>query len=89
MLYIDLILSLTLFIMGILSIVLKSFRPNPWVVALSLLFFPIAVVTYYFPDMNLIIFGNVAILDILIYPFAKVLVILTLVRFMRQKKDIP
>ena len=89
MLYIDLILSLILFIMGFLSIVLKSFKPNPWIVALSLIFFPIAVVTYYFPDMNFSIFGNITILDILIYPFAKVLVILTLVWFIRQTKDIP
>ncbi|MBA7618161.1 hypothetical protein ES703_25482 [subsurface metagenome] len=81
MLYIDLILSFILFVMSILSLILKMFKPNIWIITLSLLFFPFAVFTYYFPDMNIVVFGSITILDILIYPFVKILIILSLLRF--------
>jgi hypothetical protein len=78
--YIDLILSFILFAMGILFIVRKRFRSNIWVVVLALVFFPIALVSYYFPQFDVILFGNTTILKMLIYPFIKIIILLALAR---------
>jgi hypothetical protein len=86
MLYIDLILSFILFVMGLLSIFLRTFKPNPWLAALSLLFFPIAVIGYYFPDMNRTLFGTVRVLDVLLFPVVKILLLVSLFSFVLGEK---
>ena len=88
MFYIDLILSFGLFIMGLLVIFLKSFRPNPWIAALSLLFFPIAVVSYYLEDLNRTVFSNIQILDLLVYPLVKIIILLSLIRVIIKEKRV-
>lgn len=87
MLYIDLFLSFVLFIVGILSLAIKKFRTNVWVIILSLIFYPVAVITYYFPDLNRIIFGNISILDAVVYPFVKILIILAMIQCLFDLKE--
>ena len=78
--YIDLILSFVLFVMGVLFIIRKRFRSNLWVVVLALLFFPISLITYYFPQFDVALFGEITILQILLYPFIKLVILLALAR---------
>jgi uncharacterized membrane protein (DUF485 family) len=66
--------------MGILFIFRKRFRTNLWVVVLSLLFFPISLITYYFPHLDVELFGEVTILQVMIYPFIKLVILLALAR---------
>jgi hypothetical protein len=86
MFYIDLILSFILFVMGLISIFLRTFRPNPWIAAVSLLFFPIAVVSYYFPELNRTLFGTVRVLDVLLFPVVKIFLLISLFRFILGEK---
>ena len=78
--YIDLILSFVLFVMGVLFIIRKRFRSNLWVVVLALLFFPISLITYYFPHLDIVLFGEITILQVLLYPFIKLVILLALAR---------
>ena len=78
--YIDLLLSFILFVMGILFIVRRRFRSNLWVVFLALLFFPISLITYYFPHLDVALFGEITILQVLLYPFMKLVILLALAR---------
>ena len=87
MLYIDLFLSFVLFIVGILSLAIKKFRTNIWIIILSLTFYPVAVITYYFPDLNRVIFGNISILDAVVYPFVKILIILSMIQCLFDLKE--
>jgi hypothetical protein len=78
--YIDLILSFVLFVMGVLFIIRKRFRSNLWVVVLALLFLPISLITYYFPHFDIVLFGEITILQVLLYPFIKLIILLALAR---------
>ncbi|KPJ89262.1 MAG: hypothetical protein AMS17_02600 [Spirochaetes bacterium DG_61] len=88
MFYFDLILSFSLFVMGLLVIFLKSFRPNPWIVGLSLLFFPIAVISYYLGELNRTLFGSIRVLDLLVYPLVKIIILLSLIQVIIKEKRI-
>jgi hypothetical protein len=77
--YIDLILSFSLFAMGVLFIVRKRLGANLWIVILALFFFPIALLSYYFPHLDVILFGETTLLKVLIYPFIKILLLLALI----------
>lgn len=87
MFYLDLILSFILFVSGILTLVLKSFRPNPWLAALSLIFFPVAVVGYYAPDLNVALFGTISLLDALLFPAVKIFLVLAFLRVFRGERQ--
>ena len=78
--YIDLILSFILFSMGVLSIIRKRFRTNRWVIVLALLFFPVALVSYYFPHLDIVLFGETTVVNMLIFPFIKIVILLALAR---------
>ena len=78
--YIDLLLSFILFVMGILFIVRRRFKTNLWVVVLALLFFPISLITYYFPHLDVTLFGEVTFVQLLLYPFMKLVILLALAR---------
>ena len=84
--YIDLILSFILFVMGILSFFISIFRANLWVQIASLFFFPISLIAYYFPDLNITLAGNITLLDFLLYPFVKVLILLAFIRYMSAER---
>jgi hypothetical protein len=84
--YIDLILSFILFVMGILSFFVTIFRANLWVQIASLLFFPIALIAYYFPDLNITLMGNIPLVDFLLYPFVKILILLAFFRYISAEK---
>lgn len=84
--YIDLLLSLILFILGILALCLKRFRKNIWIVAIALLFFPVAVVTYYFPEIDPAIFGDVSLLTVVVYPLVKVLLLMVIIHYISEDR---
>jgi len=81
MLYIDLLLSFVVFVMGLLSLFLKRFKINRWVIVLSLLFLPVSVVNYYLPEIDVKVFGEITITNLILYPFVKILLVLALLRF--------
>jgi heme/copper-type cytochrome/quinol oxidase subunit 4 len=78
--YIDLILSFILFAMGILVVVRKRLRSNRWIIVLAILFFPIALVSYYFPHLDIVLFGETTVLKMIIYPLIKIVILLALAR---------
>lgn len=80
---IDLILSFILFTVGGLLVFRRKARENTWIVLLSLLFFPIALYTYYFPDASVTLLGDFTLLQTLMYPLVKLLLLLALVRYIR------
>ncbi|UCB46957.1 MAG: hypothetical protein JSV25_05945 [Spirochaetota bacterium] len=86
--YIDLLLSFTLFVIGILTLCLKRFKKNAALVSVCLLFFPLAIVTYYFPETDIMVFQNVSILQIVVYPFVKLLILFLVVYYIYETKKI-
>ena len=84
--YIDLLLSFTLFVIGILSLCLKRFKKNVALASVCLIFFPLAIITYYFPDTDIMVFQNISILQIAIYPFVKLLILFLIVYYIYETK---
>lgn len=84
--YIDLLLSFILFVMGVLFIIRNKMRMNRWIIALSLLFFPAALITYYFPEVNRDVVGDISVLQIVMYPLMKIIILLSLFRYIRYSK---
>ena len=84
--YIDLLLSFTLLVVGILTLCLKRFKKKVFLVSVCLIFFPIAVVTYYFPETDRIILQNVSILQIIVYPIVKLLILFLIVYYIFETK---
>ncbi len=80
---IDLILSFILFTLGGLLVVRRKARENTWIVLLALIFFPIALYTYYFPEAGVSLLGDFTLLQALMYPAVKLLLLLALVRYIR------
>jgi hypothetical protein len=80
---IDLALSFILFALGALLIIRGKARENLWVVLLALVSFPIALYTYYFPETRIALFGSFTLLQLLMYPFMKVLILLSLIRYIQ------
>jgi hypothetical protein len=66
--------------MGVLFIIRRRFRSNLWVVVLALVFFPISLITYYFPQFDIVLFEEITILQVLLYPFIKLVILLALAR---------
>jgi hypothetical protein len=76
--YVDLALSFVLSVLGVLSLVLRKLKTNVWVSVLSLLLFPLAVFSYYFPQLDRVLFGSISVQDAIMYPFVKVLILFAL-----------
>jgi len=89
MLYIDLSISLLLFVAGIIYIIRKRYRKNVWIIILAFIFYPISIFMYYFPDINMTLFGSTTVRDVVIFPVVKLLIILALVSYMvfEKKKE--
>jgi hypothetical protein len=91
--YVDLALSFILAVFGVLSFVLRRLKTSVWISVLSLVIFPAAVYSYYFPRYDMILFGKISIQDVIIYPFFKVLIVFALcvhvIRRRRSAKDKP
>ena len=89
MLYIDLSISLLLFMAGIIYIIRKRYRKNVWIIILAFIFYPISIFMYYFPDINMTLFGSITVRDVVIFPVVKLLIILALVSYMvfEKKKE--
>ena len=89
MLYIDLSISLLLFVAGIIYIIRKRYRKNVWIIILAFIFYPISIFMYYFPGINMTLFGSITVRDVVIFPVVKLLIILALVSYMvfEKKKE--
>ena len=87
MLYIDLLLSFILFALGIMLIIRKrTGAGNLWRIILALIFFPIALYTYYFPESNPVLFGSITALQVLEYPFIKIILLLAIVGYIARSR---
>jgi hypothetical protein len=84
--YIDLLLSFILFVIGILTLLIKRYRTNIWIVFISLIFFPVAIVTYYFPEIDPVIFGEITLLTFIVYPLVKVLILVVILRYISENR---
>jgi hypothetical protein len=91
--YVDLALSFILSVLGVLSLVLRRLKTSVWISVLSLILFPLAVYSYYFPQFDRVLFGTISVQDVIMYPFIKVLILFALaahlVRRKRAAKDKP
>ncbi len=83
MLYIDLLLSLILFIAGIVLLSTGRHRKNIYVIFLSLIFFPLSIFSYYLKGYNVKIFDDITVLKFITYIFIKVMIILVLVKYIK------
>lgn len=86
MLYIDLSISLLLFVVGIIYLLKKQIKKNVWIVILAFIFYPISILMYFFPDINVTLFGNITLRDVVIYPFVKLLIIFAIISFLAAEK---
>ena len=84
--YIDLLLSFILFVIAILTLCLKRFKKNVVLAAVSLIFLPIAVIMYYFPETDRTIFQNVSLLQIVVYPLIKLLFLFIIFHYTFETK---
>ena len=82
--YIDLLFSFALFTVGVLTLCLKRFRTNIWLVSICLLLFPVAIVTYYLPELDPVLFqgdrGGVTLIAVFVYPIVKILSLVVVIR---------
>jgi hypothetical protein len=58
-------------------------RMNRWIIVLALLFFPVALINYYFPELDRNVFEDISLLQIIIYPLMKLIIIFSLFRYFR------
>ncbi len=79
--FIDLLLSFILFTTAVVFIVRKKLRENVWIIVLALLFFPISLIRSYFPETDFILFGKISILDVVVFPFIKLILLLAILRY--------
>jgi len=84
--YLDLALSSVLFVLGVLSLVLRRLKTNLWISALALLLLPIAVYSYYFTDYDRLLFGKITVQTVLRFPFVKVLLVFALAESISSKR---
>ncbi|MGQ9615984.1 MAG: hypothetical protein ACUVWJ_06225 [Spirochaetota bacterium] len=84
--YIDLLLSFILFAMGIFFIIRNRMRMNRWIILLALLFFPVTLINYYFPELDRNVYKDISLLQIIVYPLMKLIILLSLFRYFRYLK---
>jgi len=88
--YIDLLFSFTLFVIGILTLCLKRFKANIWLVSICLLLFPVAIVTYYLPELDPVLMNGktreISLLTVIVYPVVKVLSLVIVIRHLFRMK---
>jgi len=83
MLYIDLLISLFLFILALIFFVNGRYKRNVYLVILAMLFFPLSIFSYYLNRYNIEIFKNVNVFMLITYPIIKLLVILSLIKYIK------
>jgi hypothetical protein len=86
MLYIDMSISLLLFVVGLIYILKKQIKKNVWIIILAFLFYPVSIFMYFFPDINMTLFGSITLREIVIYPFVKLLIIFAMISFLVAEK---
>lgn len=88
--YIDLLFSFTLFVIGILTLCLKRFKANIWLASICLLLFPVAIVTYYLPELDPVLISGktreISLLTVIVYPVVKVLSLVIVIRHLFRMK---
>lgn len=65
---------------------MERFKKNIFITILLLIFLPFAVLTYYFPEINVVLFGSITVLNAAMYPFVKILLLVSIITFMVQRK---
>jgi hypothetical protein len=86
--YVDLALSFILSVLGVLSLILRRLKTSVWITVLSLILFPTALYSYYFPQFDRILFGRISLQDVILYPFVKLLIVFALSsRVIRRKRS--
>lgn len=84
--FIDLLLSFILFAIAVVFIIRKKLRENIWIIVLALIFFPISLIRSYFPEMDVILFGKISVLDVIVFPFVKLILLLAILRYIFAAK---
>ncbi len=88
--YIDLLFSFTLFVIGILTLCLKRFKTNIWLVSICSLLFPVAIVTYYLPELDPVLInsstGGISLLTVIVYPVVKILSLIIVIHYIVRMK---
>ncbi|MBN2324536.1 MAG: hypothetical protein JXQ30_12440 [Spirochaetes bacterium] len=90
--YIDLFFSLALFVTGVLTLCLKRFKTNIWLVSICFLLFPVAIVTYYLPELDPVLMhgtaGEITLLAVIVYPVVKILSLVIVIQYLlRMRKQ--
>ena len=84
MLYIDLIISLFLFILALVFLINGRYKRNIFLIILALTFFPLSIFSYYLNGCNIEVFKDVNIFMIIAYPLVKILIILALIKYIKS-----
>jgi len=84
--FIDLLLSFILFATAVVFIIRKKLRENIWIIVLALIFFPISLIRSYFPEMDVILFGKISVLDAIVFSFVKLILLLAILRYIFTAK---
>ncbi len=83
MLYIDLLISLFLFIIALVFLINGRYKKNVFLIILALVFFPLSIFSYYLRNYNIEVFKDVNVFMIIAYPLTKVLIILALIKYIK------
>jgi len=83
MLYIDLLISLLLFVVALVFIINGRYKRNVYLVVLALIFFPLSIFSYYLSNYNINVFKDINLFMIIAYPIVKVLIILALIKYIK------
>jgi hypothetical protein len=88
--YIDLLFSFALFVIGILTLCLKRFKTNIWLISICFLLFPVAIVTYYLPELDPVLIrgetGGITLLSVIVYPVVKILSLVIVIHHVLRMK---
>jgi len=84
--FIDLLLSFILFATAVAFIIRRKLRENVWIIILALLFFPISLIRSYFPEMDVILFGKISVVDVIVFPFVKLILLFAILRYIFTAK---
>ena len=83
MLYIDLLVSLVLFVLAIICLISGRYKRNIFLVILALILFPLSIFSYYLNKYNIEIFKNINIFMIFAFPIVKIIIILALIKYIK------
>jgi len=83
MLYIDLLISLFLFVLAIVFLINGRYKRNIFLIILAIILFPLSVFSYYLNRYNIEIFKNINLFMMIAFPVVKILIILALIKYIK------